>query len=797
MKVLLSWLREFAPFELNPVALAGVLSDLGTPVEEMVLLGQGLDGVVVARVLALRTHPNADKMQLVDVDAGDGEALQICCGAFNMHVGDIVPLATLGTTMPSGMIERRKLRGEWSNGMLCSSSELGLGDDQAGIRILDAGLAPGTPLAEALGIEPDVLYDLEVNPNRPDAMSVAGVARDAAAKLSLPFALPDPRVVTGGEPATEATSVEIVDGDLCGRLACSVLRGVSVGESPAWMQHRLTLLGMRPVNALVDISNYVMLELGQPNHPYDLAKVPGGGLRVRRAVEGETLVTLDGTARSLTTDDLLICDARDGAVGIAGVMGGAACEIDSDTTDVLLEMAWFKPIAISRTSRRLGLRSEASARFEKGCDPEVIDLATARFSELASEICGATQAPGSVDRRGELPDRASIPVRTARVNRLLGTNLATEQVAAHLASIGFASEPTSEAGDTSSDAGTGTDVLQVTVPPWRYDSCTEIDVVEEVARLHGYANIATTAGATSQTGRLTGRQRKRRAIRRVMTGLGLSEVLPMPFLAPGQLARCGFHADGIELANPLVAEESILRPSLLPGMVQAAAANAARRQVDVGLWEIGHVFLPARAGQALPDEREHLAALLAGPDAAAAVNLWQVLVEALALPDPALVNAAAPGMHPARAATATVAGRPVGVVGEIAPTVLAEHGIDGRVAWLEVDLGPLLDEAGRDRPFRPISRFPSSDIDLAFEVGDAVPATDVAATIRAAAGALLWSVELFDVFRGAQVGEGRRSLAYRLRLQALDRTLTDAEIAEVRRQCIDAVESSHGASLRG
>ena len=792
MKVLLSWLREFAPFALEPLALGEVLSDLGTPVEEMVLLGQGLDGVVVARVLELRSHPNADKIQLVDVDAGDGQARQICCGAFNMSAGDLVPLATLGTTLASGMtIERRKLRGEWSHGMLCSSSELGLGDDHAGIRVLDPDLTPGTSISEALGIEPDVLYDLEVNPNRPDAMSVAGVARDAAAKLGLPFSLPEPRVDAGGAAAADATTGEIVDRDRCGRLSCSVLRKVSVGESPGWMQRRLNLLGMRPINALVDISNYVMLELGQPNHPYDLAKVPGGGLRVRRAAQGESLVTLDGVTRSLTNEDLLICDAHDGAVGIAGVMGGAACEIDPATTDVLLEMAWFEPIAISRTTRRLGLRTEASARFEKGCDPEVIDLATARFAALANEICGAVLAPSSVDQRGELPDRTPVRVRTGRVNRLLGTDLTTTQVAAYLAPIGFASQ-----SSASTDADIDPDVLAVTVPPWRHDASTEIDVVEEVARLHGYANISTTSGATGQTGWLTPHQRRRREVRRVMTGLGLSEVVPVPFLAPGQLAACGLDVDGIELANPLVAEESILRPSLRPGLVQAAAGNVARRQLDVALWEIGHVFLPAPAGHTLPDEREHLAALVAGHDAATAVDVWQVLVEGLTLPDPALVNTAVAGMHPARAAEATVAGRTVGVVGEIDPAVLADHGIEGRVAWVELDLGVLLDVGGGNRPFRPISRFPSSDIDLAFEVDDVVPAGDVAATIRTAAGALLWSVELFDVFRGAQVGAHRRSLAYRLRLQALDHTLADAEIAEVRRRTIDAVEASHGSSLR-
>ncbi|MEJ7585489.1 MAG: phenylalanine--tRNA ligase subunit beta, partial [Acidimicrobiales bacterium] len=395
MKVLLSWLREFAPFPDDPELIGDTLSDLGTPVEGMQRLGPGWEGIVVARVLDLRPHLHADRIQLVDVDPGDGEALQVCCGAFNMAVGDLVPLATLGTTMPDGLaIERRKLRGQWSNGMLCSSSELGLSDEHGGIRILPAGLGVGAALADALDAPADALYEIEVNPNRPDAMSVAGLARDLAAKLDLPFTLSRPEVITEGERAEDEVTVEVLDPDLCGRFGVWVLRNVTVGTAPDWMQHRLTALGMRPVNALVDISNYVMLELGQPNHPYDLALVAGRGLRVRRAHEGESLVTLDDVRRVVTTDDLLICDGEDNPVGIAGVMGGATSEISAATTDVLLEMAWFLPMAVSRTTRRLGLRSEASARFEKGCDPEVIPLAAARFCQLAADICGAVAAPG-------------------------------------------------------------------------------------------------------------------------------------------------------------------------------------------------------------------------------------------------------------------------------------------------------------------------------------------------------------------------------------------------------------------
>jgi phenylalanyl-tRNA synthetase beta chain len=353
MKVLLSWLQEFAPIEGEPVALGEQMSDLGMAVESIDHLGHGLDGIAVAQVLDLRPHPRADRIQLVDVDAGDGEALQICCGAFNMAVGDLVPLATLGAVMPDGMkIERRKLRGEWSNGMLCSGKELGLGDDHAGIMILDPGLVPGAELKAALGIVEDVLYDLEINPNRPDAMSVAGVARDLAARLGVPFTLGASITEAVGPNIDERASVEILAPDLCGRFYARVLDDVTVGESPAWLANRLRALGMRPINSVVDASNYVMLELGLPNHTYDLATLPGGALRVRWARDGETIETLDGVERTLTAADGVIANGTDAAVGIAGVMGGASTEISPTTRSVLLELAWWHPMTIARTSKR-------------------------------------------------------------------------------------------------------------------------------------------------------------------------------------------------------------------------------------------------------------------------------------------------------------------------------------------------------------------------------------------------------------------------------------------------------------
>ena len=802
MKVLLSWLREFAPVEGDPVEIGDQLSGLGLAVDEMTIIGGGLDGVVVARVLDLRPHPDADRIQLVDVDAGDGEALQICCGAFNMSVGDLVPLATLGTTMANGMeIARRKMRGEWSNGMLCAAEEIGLGDDQDGIMVLegssaDDGPTPGTPLAEALELVPDVLYDLEVNPNRPDAMSIAGVARDLAARQGVAFALPVPDATETGEDAVGRIGVEVLDPDLCGRFVARVVDGIRVGPSPRWLANRLTALGMRPINNVVDASNYVMLELGQPNHTYDLAALGDGGgavaLRVRRAIEGEALETLDGEVRTLTASDGVIADGTDTAIGIAGIMGGASTEVSDNTTSILLEMAWWDPMTITTSSRRLGLRSEASARFERGSDPEVAERAMRRFVELLADA-GATLAPGVVDVRGNLPDRSPVRVRTSRVNALLGTDLTRDEMADLLTSIEFTNTPVG-------------DDLDVTVPSFRPDSATEIDVVEEVARLHGYERIARTLPRSTITGALTPYQHDRRRIRDAMVGLGLDEVMPVPFLAPGDLERAGLPADGITVTNPLVAEESVMRASLRPGILKTLAYNASHRLHGLGLFEIGHVYrTPAPVGgevSRLPDEREHLAVALGGRDAGEAVAVWSALADALDARHYQLVADGPAGLHPTRTArievddpsSGTVV---VGHVGEVDPGALAAYDIADRVGWLEVDLETLLDLPHGQRPYRRVSRYPSSDIDLAFEVDEGTPASAVGSCLTAAAGDLLADLSLFDVFRGAPVADGRRSLAFTLRFQADDRTLTDAEVAAVRAACIDAVQSNLSATLRG
>jgi phenylalanyl-tRNA synthetase beta chain len=785
MKVTLSWLRTFAPFGDDVDELADHLADLGLAVEELTRLGEQWNGVVVAQILGLRPHPGADRIQLVDVDRGDGQILQIACGAFNMAVGDHVPLATLGTTMPNGLtIERRKMRGEWSNGMLCAADELGLGDDHAGIMILDPATTPGTPLAEVLGVEPDIVFDLEVNANRPDAMSVAGVARDLAARLGLPFAIPRPELVDDGPPVSDRASVEIIAPELCGRFLVRIIDGVTVGESPDWMANRLLAAGMRPINSVVDISNYVMLELGQPNHTYDLALVPEGHLGTRWARDGETIVTLDGAERTLTGGDGVIVDRTDTAIGIAGVMGGASTEISGTTTSVLLEMAWWHPMTVARSSSRLGLRSEASARFERGADPEIAELAAARFCELLLQTSpGANVAAGTIDVQGQLPDRTPVRVRTARVNAILGLDLDAGHITELLAPIGFACAP---AGDD----------LDITIPSFRYDSTAEVDVIEEVARTYGYANIPTSV-PKALAGRLTDRQLLRRDLAQILIGLGCDEAMPMPFLAPGDLDRAGAPADAVVVANPLDANESVLRTSLRPGLLKALAYNASHRQPDVRFYEVGRVFHrpPPGGDQVLPDEPEQLAVALGGEDATEAVGVLRALAGALGL-DVSLRAAEVSGLHPTRTAEIVFRGGVLGAVGEIDPAVAEAFEVPGRVGWIELDLAPVFALGRAPRQARPVSTYPSSDLDLAFEVADRAPAGAVERTIGSAGGDLVVSVARFDVYRGPGVAEGHRSLAYRLRLQAPDHTLTDAEIGGVRNAVIAAVTAKQPATLR-
>jgi len=803
MLVPLSWLREFAPFDLEPVALGEVFDDLGMVVEALRPVGVGLEDVVVVRVLSVEAIPGADKIRRVMVDAGQAAPVQIVCGAWNFGEGDFVPLARVGAVLPGGFeIGQRKMKGVVSDGMLCSARELDLGDDAGGLLVLSPNAAsPGTPLIDALGIVRDTVFDLAIEANRPDANCIAGVARDAAARLGLPFSIPEPPAVDRRGSSDFAVSVE--SPELCDRFVAQVFDGVTVAPSPEWMARRLVLAGMRPISNVVDASNYVMLELGQPTHAYDLDRLPGPGLGARAARPGERLTTLDGVERVLgegTHPDCLICDCDDVAIGIAGIMGGASSEVHDGTARVALEVAHFVPMAIARTSKRIGLRSEASARFERGVDIEGIDRAAARFAALLVETSPGLRAVGAgVDWRapGAAP-AAPIRVRVRRVNSLLGTDLDTDTVSGLLTPLGFAVAPV----EAPADDGV---VLHVTPPSFRPDAVAEVDVIEEVARHHGYGKIALTRVAPPQVGRLEPHQRARRLVRDVLAGAGLSEAAGGPLVGPGDHPRSGLDETLIAAVDPLAREESRLRTSLRPGLLRAVAFNHDRRWPDLGFFEIGGTWqAPSDSTQQLPEEREILAVILAGrgpggsgADGPAAVRVLRRLAAACRIPAMSLSATQAAGLHPTRTATVTVDDQAVGWVGEIDPQVSASWGIEGRVGWLEVDLVRFL--AGRrvNEHAAPVSRFPSSDLDLAFVVPDSVPAAAVEATLEGAAGELLERLELFDVYRGGGVPAGSRSLAFRLRFVASDRTLTDGELAAQRADCVRAVESAHGAVLRG
>ncbi|HUR48942.1 MAG TPA: phenylalanine--tRNA ligase subunit beta [Acidimicrobiales bacterium] len=794
MRVLLSWLNDFAPVGTDAAPVIAALDELGLAVDSLQKVGEGLDDIVVARVLATRQHPDADRIQLVDVDPGGGEPIQVACGAFNFGAGDLVPLAPVGSRLPGGMeIGRRKLRGEWSNGMLCSAAELEMGDDGGGIMVLSTDAAPGTPLVEALSLARDVVFELDVTANRPDAMSVAGVARDVAAKLKLPFTLEYPEVSEAAYRVENLASVLVESPDLCPRFTARVLEGVPYVESPAWMQRRLTLAGMRPITLAVDVSNYVMLELGQPTHPYDLDRLPDEGLLVRAAKPGEMVTTLDGVERRVgdvpsgTTGDCLICDTRGNPVGIAGIMGGAGSGISETTTRVLLETAYFLPMAIARTSKRLRLRSEASARFERGVDIEGLERAAARYCSLV----GSEVAAGIIDERATPPEARRTRVRVSRVNHVLGSELDAPAIAGYLDPIGFTA--TLPAGQPNPAAE-----LEVVLPSWRPDATSEIDVIEEVARHHGYARLGARPLTGSRTGGLTAYQRRRRQIREILCGLGVDEAQTSQLVAPEDHGLVDWTDPTISGANPMVREESVLRATLMPGLLRSLAYNASHRTVEIALFELGKVFrVPSDSGSDLPEETERMAAAVAGRDATTAVGIWRTLAEHLRVAAPNLVGSDSPGLHSSRAARALVGTTEIGFVGEVHPDVLDRWGLPGPVAWLDLDVEALLAAPTRPIEQQPVSRFPSSDIDLAFEVNEAVPAGEVEVTIATEAGGLLVELALFDVYRGAGVAEGARGLAFHLRLQAGDRTLTDKDVAEIRGRVIAAVTKAHGASLRG
>jgi phenylalanyl-tRNA synthetase beta chain len=783
MRVPLSWLADYVDLELTPRELAERLTVLGFEVKGIEDGGGTWSGVVVGRVLEVEHHPNADTLWLTKVDVGQGEPLAIVCGAQNLAVGQLVPVAVPGSVLPGGRtIERTKIRGEVSNGMLCSPTELGLGEDADGILILGTAdeQQVGAELAATIG---ETVLDVDVKPNRGDALSMVGLAREIAATTGAALRLPTVSLTEAGGATAEAVSVEIADPDLCPRFTARLLEDVSPATTPDWMARRLLAAGMRPISPVVDVTNYVMHELGQPQHAYDADGIPDGRIVVRRARIGETLVTIDHVNRTLDERMLVIAD-RDRPIGLAGIMGGADTEVTDATRRVILESAIFHGPTVRNTARRLALRSEASMRHEKGISADLPRLAADRAAALIAEITGARVASGIVDNDPGPHERRVVAVSPTRTTRLLGFPVDADQMTSLLAPLGF------------EVAAQGEDVA-VTVPLYRQDVVLAADVAEEVARAHGYDRIPGRLPEAALPPSRPDPSERRHALRRILAGLGLDEVVTHAMIGPADLSRTGFPASGEHLviaANPLSEEHSIMRPVPYPSVFAALAENVRQRRADLALFEVGkqyrHRSNPggelAQAGSAYAEAWTVGIGLLGaasprypgeptrGWDVADLKGIVDALHEALGLPLPGYRAESAeerhPHLHPGRAARITDAtGKSYGSLGEAHPEVAEAWGLPDRplVAAIHLQPGGLFDLEPRSERAGPVPGAQPIDRDLAVVVDAAAPLGELLRVVRQNAGPLLASVELFDEYRGPQVGEGRVSYALALRFQPI------------------------------
>ena len=767
MRVPLSWLREFVPVEASVDDLAERLSLSGLAVEEIIRTGAGISGVVVGEVRSMREHPNADSLMLVRAFDGKAER-DIVCGARNYVVGDRVPLALPGARLPNGMeIAQRSVRGETSDGMMCSASELGISEDHSGILVLDRDAVPGADLVRALELD-DVILHLDVTTNRGDCLSVLGVAREVAALYGLPLTVTPTVLEESSEDAASLATVRIEDAKGCPRYLARVIDGIAVGPSPWWMRHRLLAAGMRPISNVVDVTNYVLLERGHPLHAFDLDRLGDHAIVVRKPRKGERILTLDGTDRLLEKDDVAICDAER-PVAVAGIMGGSGSEVSDKTTRLLLESAFFEPLRIRRTAARLGLRTEASIRFERGADPDGVAAPAARAAELLAQVAGGRIARGTIDVYPKPIARRPIRLRAARARALLGIEEDTETMGSRLRALGCSVEVSRTA-------------LRAIPPGWRPDLKIEEDLIEEVARLHGYDRIPERLPQGARSGALTESQRRRRLARALLLGAGLSEAQTLSLLPPSVAARLGLD-DAAVVSNPLSEEESVLRTSLIPGLLLAAHRNVARRVLPVRLFEIGTVF--RRDGEGVHEELR-AAWVMCGPAERAwhstergmdffdGKGVLEAFLDGLGVREWSIeAGAAVPFAHPARSAT-VIAGDAIGFVAEAHARLAASFDLPGRVVLAELALGGLLAE----RPGVPapaIPRFPAAGRDVAIVVPDGVSSAEVERTVRRAAGPLLESVSLFDLYRGEPIPEGYVSLAFSLTLRDAERTLTDAD----------------------
>jgi phenylalanyl-tRNA synthetase beta chain len=817
MRVPLPWLREYCDPPLDAREIEERLTMTGTKVEAIHHHGvPAVEGFVVGRVLSAEPHPDADRLKVCSVDLGEERPANIVCGAPNVAAEQTVAVARPGAVMPDGTkLKRAKLRGVVSEGMILSETELQIATTSEGIMVLDGGSAddgrpaPGTPLADVLPIAAEVL-ELEITPNRPDCLGVFGVARELHAASGAPLADAPWDEDPGSAGEVQGASVAVECPELCPRFTARVFEDVTIGPSPAWLKARLEAAGQRTINNVVDITNYAMLLTGQPLHAFDLDRVAGARLTVRRARDGEQVQTLDGQTRTLDGEMVLIEDA-DGPTSIAAIMGGARSEVAPETTRVLLEVANWSGPNIHRTSWALGLRSEASGRFEKGLQPEQCMHAQAIATRLMIELCGARVLPGTIDIGAPPPPPPVITLREARVRAILGLPIARERQEQILSALDFGSAPT-EGG------------LDVHVPAIRRDDVTrEVDLIEEVARIDGLERLpATLPARRGAAGRLSHAQRVRRAAEDALVGRGLHEIVGWSFAEPGLLDRLRLPAGHdlrrvVVVENPLSEDHSIMRPTLLGSLLDAARHNVARNGPDVAIFESGTVYRaepegsPGAAGTGV-DEHHGLGALLTGRlgerswrGEAPEADFFTAKALLGALLDHFHVAWAVraedrPFLHPGRSAAVLVGedlgeASPIGFLGELHPLVAGAWDLP-RAAAFAIDLGKLAAAAPEVVPFVAFGPFPPLRQDLAVTLPEEVAVAELLDAVRAAAGRTLEHVNVFDVYTGEQVGAGRRSLALALSFRALDRTLTDEDVAPLRERIVAAL-AGLGGELRG
>jgi len=801
MKAPLKWLKEYVDIKLPPAELAEKLTMAG--LETMVTSTNILswDNIFVGQVMAINPHPNADRLRLPKIDLGT-EQIDAVCGAPNLTVGDKIVFARVGAEVIEPYkgqlvrLEPAKIRGVVSTGMVCSEKELGISESHEGIMVLPPDAPVGTPLADYLG---DIVLDLDVTPNRPDCLSVIGIAREIAALTGQNTHIAEASYEESEPAIDRQVSIEIADADLCPRYCATLITGIKIADSPAWMQERLLACGMRPINNIVDVTNYVMLEYGQPLHSFDYDKIIGKKIIVRRATEGEAITSLDNTDRTLTGNMLVIADEKR-AVAIAGVMGGANSEVTDETTNILLESANFKPASIHYTGSKLMLPSEACMRFERGIRPELTIPALKRATQLLVQLADGKAAAGIADVYPGKKEREAILLSAEKVNRLLDVDFSIEQITEALTSLGFDCKPTEKASE-----------IRVTAPYWRSDISQAVDLVEEAARIIGYDKIPTTLlgePIPHQTPPLI--LNIRRKIRESLVGYGFQEIVTFSLNGLEALGKLKPESQATEqpllrLFNPMTADQEYLRPNLRVNILNAFAANRRHEDSGIRLFELGKTYIPQQND--LPEEPEVLCVLLGGPrlnewwqsedgtmDFFDAKGIVEGLLNRLEL-EASFEKGDDESLHPAKQAAIIIEGNKLGVVGELHPKVAGAFDIAEPVYLLELDLTTLLPHTTSHGMFQPIPRFPATVRDIALVVDTETTSQQIVDTIRSFP--LVSEVNIFDVYHGQQVPPGKKSYAYRIMFRSPDHTLTDKEADRVYRQILGKLTHQLGATLRG